>query len=203
MSYSRLKLAAFTTGALAVCLSAAAETPGLEHIGCCGAGDWAQPADATPLSDGGETRGSYIQRSRTKGDWSLHIAGMSTPPVALPAAVDRALRHALGGGASPGETPAETPARATYGEDVSYDETVTRWSVGDLLGAGGSEGGAWPLVRNCRDHDEVWCRRHRPPPPPPAAPEPGAWTLLVTGVAAIGAALRWKRRSATGATRSA
>lgn len=202
MSYSQLKLAAFTAGALAVCLSASAETPGLEHVGCCGAGAWAEAVNASPLADRADAMGSYIERSRAKdGGWRIHVAGMSSPPVALPPAVDRAIQHVLNGGDAPPAAAGAASARADYSDLISYDETVTRWSFRYLMG-GDDGGGPWRPLRKCRKNDKDWCHR-RTPPPVTGVPEPGAWVLLVVGVGAMGAALRWKRRNGASEPRSA
>lgn len=190
MSYTGLKAAAFSLGALAMCLSASAETPGLEHIGCCGVGAWAVAAPPPA-----PTPSSYIERSRAKGDWRIHVAGVASPPVALPPAIDHALQHALGQSAPP-------PPPHVYGADTGYDETITRWYFTTLV----YDGGYQEYVRRHKCHDEhdqqePWCR-HKPPPPPPhipAVPEPGLWALMISGVAVMGAALRWRRRSAAGA----
>ena len=195
MSHSKLKLAAFSLGALAVCLSASAETPGLEHIGCCSAGVWAQAVDAKALSESSND-GGYIQRGRARGDWRVHFAGVTTPGVALPRAIDHALQHALG--AAP---PAATPAHAVYGDDSSYDETYSQWKFRTLLVWDGADG-PWRGVRKCPDQHEAWCHRRPPPPPPGAVPEPDVWALLVVGLAAIGGVLR-RRRAAAAATLSA
>jgi hypothetical protein len=204
MSYSKLKLAAFSLGALAVCLAASAETPGLERIGCCGGGAWAETADAAPVSEaavgGGGQAGSYIERGATRRDWHVHIKGVGGAKFALPPAVDHALAHALAK-ALPAETPPTAiPARATSGDggepDV-YEERITRWSFRTFPAVwdGPEPPPLPPEIRRCHEHKSN-CHHKPPPPPPPVVPEPSTWALFILGTAAVGAALRRRRRPA-------
>jgi hypothetical protein len=203
MSYSRLKLAAFTLGAMAVCLAASAETPGLERIGCCGPGAdaWTQAAEATPAPEtaGGETGGAYIERGPTPHDWRVHVAGLRSPKFGLPPAVDRAMRRALGKALPPTAPPttsgALTPAPPQPGEANVVEDRVTRWSFWLIPSVwGGSDEPLPPYLRRCREHKDG-CHGH-PPPPPPAVPEPGVWVLVIVGLAAVGGAIRRRRRPA-------
>jgi hypothetical protein len=189
MNYSRLKWMAFSLGALTLCLSAQAETPGLQRVGCCGADDW-EAARAVPPAAGGEASQSLIRRSRSRHDWSVRVAGLESPRFGLPAPIDRGLQRFLG------DAPT-TRAAARGDEDVGRDEEFTQWSF-VFLPVWSSYGPAEFGRRKCKER-AAWCRRHGPPHGPlPAVPEPSTWVLLVISVAGVGVALR-RRRAQLGA----
>jgi hypothetical protein len=158
-----------------------AETPVVDYRACCSAATWAGIANVRP---GWPRHHGTALIARGTAPLSWTVAGLDGKPAlsfTLPEPVDRAIS---------GAPPADRQAAPD-----TESETVD-WVFFPPHGPG--PGWTFTGRRPCRHGDEhPWCKKGHPPVA--GVPEPGAWALMLTGMAVLGGALRSRRRRAAAA----